>query len=88
MKNKFQKQQKPGSTVSKITASSAAIAKMFDLNQGTLANMRSKRIGPKFFKVGRKILYRISDVEQWVFDNPVVTSDSLPASQCGGVCYD
>lgn len=56
---------------------------VYDLDPGTLANLRSQRRGPKFFKVGRKIFYRPSDVEAWLFQNPVQTVDSV---EQGGRC--
>lgn len=72
----------------KITAGPEAIAQMFDLNVGSLANMRSKRTGPPFFKVGRKVIYRISDVESWITENPCLTADSRPCSCAGGYCHE
>ena len=39
---------------------------VFGLKAGTLANLRSLGRGPKFIKVGRKVLYAKADVERWV----------------------
>jgi hypothetical protein len=50
-------------------------AKMYGLGAGTLANMRSQKKGPRFYKVGKKVLYRIEDLERWLFDEPVMTID-------------
>lgn len=44
---------------------------------GSLANMRCKKIGPKFFKIGRKVVYRPEDIEAYLFQNPVQTIDSV-----------
>lgn len=46
--------------------------------EGTLANLRCKRQGPKYFRAGggRKILYLVEDFERWVLSNPVMTIDS------------
>ena len=44
--------------------------------EGSLANMRCKKRGPKFFRCGRKILYRPEDIEAFLFQNPVLTIDS------------
>lgn len=49
------------------------------LNKGTLANLRSRKQGPKFFKVGRKVVYLLGDIEKWLTSQPVLTKDSLPA---------
>jgi hypothetical protein len=88
MKNETQTSPKKTATVpSKITASPLVIAQMFDLNEGTLANLRSKKQGPKFYKIGRRVLYRPSEVESWLTANPVLTTDSLPCN-CGGNCEE
>ena len=50
-------------------------AKLYGLSSGTLAHLRSKKRGPCFFKVGRKILYKIDDMERWLFGVPVTTLD-------------
>jgi len=42
---------------------------------GTLNNMAWRRVGPKFFKVGRKRIYDVSDVDSFVQQNPVLTAD-------------
>lgn len=48
---------------------------------GTLANMRWKKVGPKFYRQGRRIVYFFDDVEAWLKENPVLTIDSLPARE-------
>ena len=52
-------------------------AKIYGLNTGSLANLRSQRRGPKFYKVGRKILYDTKDLETWLKRQPVLTVDSV-----------
>jgi hypothetical protein len=47
---------------------------------GTLANWRSDRIGPRFFKIGRKVAYRAEDIEAYLLKEPVLTRDSAEAS--------
>ena len=58
-------------------ASPEEIESIFGLNPRTLANERSKRIGIPFIKKGRKILYRISDVEKSIEAGRVLTKDSI-----------
>ena len=41
---------------------------------GTLSNWRNTGAGPKFRKVGGKVMYRKSDVMAWIDSNPAVTS--------------
>ena len=53
------------------------LAQTFSLNTGTLANMRTRKIGPPFSKAGKKILYRIQDVEQWLRANTVKTEENI-----------
>ncbi len=35
----------------------------------TLAGWRSKKYGPKYTKIGKQILYKITDIEKWEKDN-------------------
>jgi hypothetical protein len=48
---------------------------------GTLANMRCKKTGPRFFKLNRKVVYKPEDIEDFLFQNPVQTIDSTRAEQ-------
>ena len=43
---------------------------------GTLRNWRSQKKGPRYFKVGSRVIYRQSDCEKFFFANPVLTIDS------------
>jgi hypothetical protein len=45
--------------------------------EGSLANMRCQKRGPKFYKVSRKIVYRQEDIEAYLFRNPIQTIDSM-----------
>lgn len=49
-------------------------------SEGTLANWRTQKRGPRYFRVSRKIVYRASDIEAFLFKNPVLTMDSIEAS--------
>lgn len=57
------------------------VAKAYGLKKGTLANLRWAKRGPKYYRNGRKILYKISDVEAWLFANPVLTIDTPEADR-------
>ncbi|HNU84882.1 MAG: hypothetical protein QM256_09775 [Pseudomonadota bacterium] len=46
-------------------------------SEGTLANWRNRKIGPRYFRIGRRVVYRPSDIENFLFHAPVMTSDSL-----------
>ena len=44
---------------------------------GTLANWRSRKRGPKFYKLAQRVVYRPEDIEAYLFRNPVLTIDSI-----------
>lgn len=50
---------------------------IYGLNPGTLANMRFQRIGPRYYKLGRKVLYKAEDIERWLNENVVLTRDQM-----------
>lgn len=50
-------------------------------SEGTLANWRNQKRGPKYYKVSRKIVYRPEDIEVFLFQNPVLTIDSVRVSR-------
>ena len=53
------------------------IARIYGLNERTLANLRCARRGPRFFHAGRKVLYFLEDVEKWLRARPALTRDPL-----------
>jgi hypothetical protein len=60
----------------KQTLSPREIAQSYGIPEGTLANMRWQKQGPKYYRVGRRILYKVVDVEGWLFSHPVLTIGS------------
>jgi len=69
---------KIGLTPKDVVKSYTALTK----SEGTLANWRHQKIGPKFYKIGnKKILYRPEDIEAFLFSNPVQTIDSIEPSR-------
>lgn len=52
---------------------------MFGFSVGYLANLRAKKQGPKYYKPGKKVLYKVSEFEAWVTANPVKTIDQMAA---------
>jgi hypothetical protein len=67
----------------KIAAKPEEISQMFGIPQGTLANLRWAKKGPRYFKRpgGRGVFYLLSDVEEWITSQPVLTVDSLPENR-------
>lgn len=52
------------------------LAARWDIHKGTLCNWRVKGIGPKYVKVGRTILYPVSEVESYEKNNQKVSTVS------------
>lgn len=44
---------------------------------GTLANMRSAKVGPRYVKVRNRVLYRRQDIDSWLSAGLVETIDSM-----------
>ncbi|MGV8081078.1 MAG: helix-turn-helix transcriptional regulator [Syntrophales bacterium] len=61
--------------IEKIAYTPEELRVAYGLEPGTLANLRCKKRGPKFFKIGRKCLYMRADVEAWIRRHPVLTAD-------------
>jgi len=64
-------------TLTKKTLTPHQVSEMYGIAKGTLGNYRAQRRGPRFYKVGKKVLYRIEDIEAYLFQNPVLTFDSV-----------
>lgn len=56
-------------------------ARLFSTTYGTLANLACRGLGPKFYRRGAKILYRVEDLEKYYMAAPVETSDSAGAAK-------
>jgi hypothetical protein len=61
----------------KLYATPDEVGALYGLNVRTLANERCRRVGIPFKKIGRKVLYKISDVEKYVESQTVLTSISV-----------
>mgnify|MGYP002399188997 CR=1 FL=1 len=46
-------------------------------SEGTLANWRCQKRGPRYYKVSRGVLYDPDDIEAVLYRNPVLTLDSV-----------
>lgn len=42
------------------------VAAYVGITEGHLYNMRTRRQGPPYFKVGKKVVYRLKEVELWL----------------------
>jgi hypothetical protein len=57
------------------TATPAQVAEVLDTSQAGLAQMRFRGTGPKYVKRGRRILYRWSDVRDYLTANTLQRTD-------------
>ncbi|HOI16544.1 MAG TPA: hypothetical protein PK036_09385 [Geobacteraceae bacterium] len=70
--------------IEKKALSPQQVEEIYGIPTGTLANLRYQKRGPRYFALGgspgkkRKILYFVEDVESWIRQYPVLTSDSIP----------
>lgn len=58
------------------------VAELLGMGPWTLRFWRTKGIGPKFFRIGRNIRYRLSDVEVWLENH--TGGEQLPPGAAGG----
>ena len=65
----------------RVVLKPAEVKEVFGIPEGTLANMRWAKKGPRYFKKpgGRGIFYFLEDVQTWLMSNPVHTGDSTHA---------
>ena len=60
--------------IEKISYATREAAGAIGLSEGTLSNLRSRKAGPRYYKVGRKVLYLHTDLVQWLTRNPIFTN--------------
>lgn len=67
-----------------ITMTTKALAKKWNISPGTLANWRSQKRGPKFLRLGRKVVYKFEDIEKFEDVNAVsLTRSTSKKSRTG-----
>lgn len=60
-----------------IVVSSKAAASIVGLSESTLAKLRLYGSGPVYCKLGRRVVYRVSDLEAWLQSRTVIdTTDA------------
>lgn len=62
----------------KVAITPQEAEKMYGIPANTLANWRYRKVGPKYYRISRKIYYAVKDFDEWFRRNPVLTADSLP----------
>lgn len=73
--------KKKGGNMNPITITCDEAVKLFGIPKGTLANLRCQKKGCRFFKVGKRVVYRVEDFERWVMSNPCLTIDQMPSRE-------
>lgn len=48
-------------------------AKFLSVNPGTLSRWRWKNLGPKYYKIHTRVVYKREDLEAWVEQNNTVS---------------
>ena len=65
-----------GGKIMDITLTARQVSERYNLVLGTLANMRCRKEGPSYIKVGkRKVLYRVEDIEKYLAEGKINTLD-------------
>lgn len=47
------------------------LANIFEVTVETLAEWRSRKTGPDYVKLGKRVMYRISDIYVWMQNNTI-----------------
>ncbi|MCP4185492.1 MAG: helix-turn-helix domain-containing protein [Hyphomicrobiales bacterium] len=58
-------------------------AALLGLSFSTLAKMRLCGNGPAFSKLGRRVVYRPDDLDEWVLENRFKSTSEYPTNQSG-----
>ena len=53
----------------KITLTAMDIERFYGIPATTLANWRSQKVGPSYYKINRRVLYVKEEFEKWLFGN-------------------
>jgi hypothetical protein len=63
----------------KQTLTPDQVEEIYNIPKQTLANWRSLKVGPPYSKAGRRILYRVKDLESFLDRCQRKTTGHLPA---------
>ncbi|KUI43874.1 hypothetical protein AU198_25465 [Mycobacterium sp. GA-1199] len=69
------KQDANGDTERPGLGTSKEVAKVVRTTEAHLARLRHEGRGPDYIKLGRSVRYRWEDVERWIAENTVNTSE-------------
>jgi predicted DNA-binding transcriptional regulator AlpA len=63
--------------LNKISGTPDEVEKSFGLDAQTLANWRCQSKGPKYRKIGRRVIYVFADVQEWLDRFIIQTTESI-----------
>jgi len=66
-------------TENPLVLNAGQAAKRLGLSASTLAKMRLYGTGPAYSKLGRRVVYRLEDLEAWVAANQYHSTSEYPA---------
>lgn len=61
-----------------LVLSAAQTANRLGLSVSTLAKMRLSGFGPTYSKLGRRVVYRLEDLEAWIAANKFKSTSEYP----------
>ena len=64
-----------------IVLNTAQAAELVGLSVSTLAKMRLYGNGPNYVKLGRRVVYRVEDIEVWIAGNRFQSTSEYPVQQ-------
>ena len=70
-------------TLIPIVLNAARVAERLGLSVSTLAKLRLSGAGPAYVKLGRRVVYRPSDVDEWVAANRHQSTSEYPTRAPG-----
>lgn len=59
------------------------VSDLFKVKTCTLARWRCKKVGPRYAKLGSRVIYDLQDLEDWFASRRVHTKDSAPQLRKG-----
>lgn len=71
-------------TGNQIVLNAEEVSKQLGLSVSTLAKMRLYGTGPTYSKLGRRVVYRPEDIEEWITANKYCSTSEYPQTK-GGV---
>ena len=63
--------------------STGEASRLYGIPKKTLENWRSQKRGPRYHKSGKRVVYRVTDLEAFMADHSIATIDQ-PLAASGG----